>query len=325
MDHSVAAADGSGAGPPGRPASFVHDALFYRDEPEYLAGALPFLRDSLAAGVPALVAAPASRMAWVSRALGCDAAAVRFIDMTIDGRNPNRIIPAVLQAFVDDHPGQPVAMIGEPVWPGRSAAEYPACMQHEAMINVVFAGRSGTILCPYDSRTLEPEVLMDAGRTHPTLILAGVRRRSRCYADPAEVVADFNRPLPCPPHATAGMDFVGVDDLPKLRDFVRLEALTAGLSHDRSIDLQMAANEIATNTVRHAGGAGSARVWAEDGHVLCDITDSGYVEGTVAGRLAPPITSESGRGLLVSNYLCDLVRLYSVPGLTTVRLFVRLS
>jgi anti-sigma regulatory factor (Ser/Thr protein kinase) len=139
------------------------------------------------------------------------------------------------------------------------------------------------------------------------------------------VVADFNRPLPCPAHATAVMDFAGIDDLPKLRDFVHRHAAGAGLAHDRAIDLQMAANEIATNTIRHAGGAGSVRVWADDGHVLCDITDDGYLDGTVAGRLAPPITSEGGRGLLVSNYLCDLVRLYSVPGLTTVRLFVRIS
>ena len=73
------------------------------------------------------------------------------------------------------------------------------------------------------------------------------------------------------------------------------------------------------------GAVGSVRVWAEDGHVLCDITDSGHVEVPLAGRLAPPLTSEGGRGLLVSNYLCDLVRLYSVPGFTTVRLFVRIS
>ena len=52
MDNSVAAVDGSGADPPPRPASLVHDALFYRDEEEYLAGTVPFLRDSLKAGVP---------------------------------------------------------------------------------------------------------------------------------------------------------------------------------------------------------------------------------------------------------------------------------
>jgi anti-sigma regulatory factor (Ser/Thr protein kinase) len=325
VDNSVAAADGPGADPPARPASFVHDALFYRDEEEYLAGTMPFLRESLSAGMPVLVAVPARHGAWVSHGLGGEAKRVRFLDMTIDGCNPNRIIHAVLQAFIDEHPGRPVAIIGEPVWAGRSAAEYPACVQHEAMINVVFAGLAGTILCPYDSRKLEPEVLRDASRTHPTLVLRGTRTRSKRYTDPATVVADFNRPLPCPAHATAVMDFAGMGDLPRLRDFVCRHASGAGLPHDRAIDLQMAANEIATNTIRHAGGAGSVRVWAEDGHVLCDITDSGYVEVTLAGRLAPPLTSEGGRGLLVSNYLCDLVRLYSVPGFTTVRLFVRIS
>jgi anti-sigma regulatory factor (Ser/Thr protein kinase) len=325
VDNSVAAVEGSGADPAARPASFVHDALFYRDEADYLAGTLPFLRDSLAAGMPALVAVPAPQGSWVSRELGCAAERVRFLDMTIDGRNPNRIIPAVLRAFADEHPGRPVAIVAEPVWPGRSAAEYPACVQHDAMVNVVFAGLAGTILCPYDSRSLEPEVLRDAGRTHPALIASGVRAPSTLYCDPAEVVADFNRPLPCPEHATFVLDFAGMDDLPLVRTFVRRHASEAGLSHDRSIDLAMAANEIATNTVRHAGGAGSVRVWADNGHVLCDITDGGYVEGTVAGRLTPPVTSEGGRGLVVSNHLCDLVRLYSVPGLTTVRLFVRIS
>jgi anti-sigma regulatory factor (Ser/Thr protein kinase) len=326
VDTKAAAAHQPGDGPAAaRSPSFAHDALFYRNEDEYLTGTLPFLRDSLRAGTPALVAVPAANGGWISRALGGDAGRVRFVDMTIDGRNPNRIIPAVLRAFVDDHPGQPVAIIGEPIWPGRTAAEYPACVQHEALINVVFAHLAGTILCPYDSRRLEPEILSDACRTHPNVIVNGERNSSMRYADPVHVVHDFNQPLPCPDHATAVMDFAGIDDLPRLREFVGRHAGAAGLAHDRSIDLQMSANEIATNTIRHADGAGAARIWAEDGHVLCDITDSGYIEDLLAGRLQPPITSEGGRGLLVSNYLCDLVRLYSVPGLTTVRLFMRLS
>ena len=325
MDNSVAAADGPGADPPARPASFVHDALFYRDEEEYLAGTMPFLRESLSAGMPVLVAVPARHGAWVSHGLGGEAKRVRFLDMTIDGCNPNRIIHAVLQAFIDEHPGRPVAIIGEPVWAGRSAAEYPACVQHEAMINVVFAGLAGTILCPYDSRKLEPEVLRDASRTHPTLVLRGTRTRSKRYTDPATVVADFNRPLPCPAHATAVMDFAGMGDLPRLRDFVCRHASGAGLPHDRAIDLQMAANEIATNTIRHAGGPGEARVWVREGHVICEITDAGHIADPLAGRQAPPLTSEAGRGLLVINYLCDLVRGYSVPGVTVIQMFMRLA
>jgi anti-sigma regulatory factor (Ser/Thr protein kinase) len=324
VNTSVAGADGPGSGPPVRSSSFVHDALFYHDRADYLAGTIPFLRDSLAAGTPTLVAVPPSPGSWMRDELGSSADKVRFVNLAIDGCNPNRIIPAVLRTFIDENPGRPVAIIGEPTWPGRTAAEYPACVQHEALVNTVFAELVGTILCPYD-RAMEPEVLADAGRTHPTIIAGGERRPSRMYTDPAEVVASFNQPLPCPARATAVMDFTGVDDLPRLREFVGRHAGEAGLVHDRSFDLQTAANEIATNTIRHAGGAGAARVWAEDGHVLCDITDGGHITDPMAGRLPPPLTSEGGRGLLVSNYLCDLVRLYSVPGLTTVRLYMRLS
>jgi anti-sigma regulatory factor (Ser/Thr protein kinase) len=322
---NCAAADGPGDGPAAaRPSVLVHDALFYKNEDEYLAGAVEFLRAALLDGTPALVAVPGETGIRIGDALGADAARVRFVDMTIDGRNPNRIIPAVLRAFVDDYPGEPVA-ICEPVWPGRTAAEYPACVQHEALANVVFADRAGTILCAYDSRRLEPEVLSDACRTHPNVIMGGERKPSMRYTDPFQLAREFNQPLPCPDRATAVMDFASVDDLPRLRAFVGRRASAAGLVRDRSIDLQMAANEIATNTLRHASGVGSARIWTDDGHVLCDITDAGHIEDPLVGRVQPPLTSECGRGLLVSNYLCDLVRLYSVPGLTTVRLFMRLS
>jgi anti-sigma regulatory factor (Ser/Thr protein kinase) len=260
----------------------------------------------------------------VTRALGPRAEKVQVVDMTIDGRNPSRIIPAVLRAFVDEHAGQPFAIVSEAVWPERTTAEYPVCIQHEAMVNTVFADQAGTILCPC-ARTLEPETLRDVCRTHPTVILNGARRPSRSFTCPETVVAEFNLPLPAPDPATPVLDFEGIDDLPRLREFVGRHAGAAGLVHDRSIDLQMAANEIATNTIRHAGGPGAARVWVEEGHVVCEITDAGHITDPLAGRLAPPVTSEAGRGLLVINYLCDLVRLYSVPGRTAVRMFMRLS
>lgn len=319
MSTSAAATD-----EPGAPARFVHDALLYADEREYLAATLPFLSDSLAAGTPTLVAAPPRNTAWVVRALGARAEKVHVVDMTIDGRNPSRIIPAVLQAFVDEHAGRPFAIVAESVWPGRSEAEYPVCVQHEAMVNVMFAGAAGTMLCPCD-RASEPEVLADMCRTHPMVVLNGERGPSRSYTDPALVVASHNVPLGRPGHSVPVMDFADIDDLPRLREFVGRHAGAAGLVHDRSIDLQMAANEIATNTIRHAGGPGEARVWVDAGHVICEITDTGHIKDLQAGRFAPPLTSEAGRGLLVINYLCDLVRSYSTPGRTVIQMHMRLS
>ncbi len=54
------------------------------------------------------------------------------------GRNPARIIPEV-QAFTDKHPGQRVRFVGEPIWPGRSAAEICEATRHEALLNLAFA------------------------------------------------------------------------------------------------------------------------------------------------------------------------------------------
>lgn len=320
VNTSAAATDEPGPGAAGR---FVHDLLLYATQREYLDATVPFLSDSLAAGTPTLVAAPPGHAAWVTRALGPRAEKVQVVDMTLDGRNPGRIIPAVLRSFVDEHAGQPFAIVAESLWPGRSAAEYPVCLQHEAMVNVMFAGLAGTMLCPCD-RALEPETLRDLCRTHPAMIASGERRPSLGYTDPAGVVDEFNLPLPPPDPATPVLDFAGIDDLPRLREFVGRHAGAAGLVHDRSIDLQMAANEIATNTIRHAGGRGAARVWVAEGHVICEITDTGHIADPLAGRIAPPLTSEAGRGLLVINYLCDLVRLYTVPGRTTIRMYMRL-
>jgi len=42
------------------------------------------------------------------------------------------------------------------------------------------------------------------------------------------------------------------------------------------------------------------------------------------GRVPPMQESDRGRGLLMVNYLCDLVRIHSVAGSTTVRVHMRL-
>ena len=153
---------------------FVHPALFYADEQEYLAGTVPFIREGLEAGEPAAVAVPGENLRLIQDALGDAGGAVRFLDMREAGRNPGRIIPGVLRAFADAQPaGTRVRIIGEPIWAGRTPTEYPACVQHEALINAAFQGRTATILCPYDILRLDPQVIADAHATHPTLLQGG--------------------------------------------------------------------------------------------------------------------------------------------------------
>ncbi|MGW7542034.1 anti-sigma factor RsbA family regulatory protein [Streptomyces sp. NPDC054770] len=303
----------------GAPGPFRHSALFYGDEGEYLAGTVPFVREALAAQEPVAVAVPAENLRLIRAALGADAGAVRFLDMREAGRNPGRILPGVLHAFADAQPpGHRVRIVGEPVWPGRTTAEYPACVQHEALINAAFRGRTATVLCPYDTRRLDPQAIADAHATHPTLRPAGggPEQDSHAYA-PADILARYNEPLPPPPAAPAVRFEAG--SLSAARHLATAEAARLGLSGARLADLTLAVAELSTNSVVHGGGSGTLAVWAGDGRVVCEIRDKGHLTDPLAGRRPAPRDRSGGRGLLLVNLVADLVRVHTGPEGTTVR------
>ncbi|WP_116204311.1 sensor histidine kinase [Amycolatopsis circi] len=296
--------------------AFLHPALFYRTAGQFLAGVVPFVREGLAADEPVAVAAPPERVSLLRAELGSDAGRVLLVDMSEAGRNPGRIIPGVLRAFADDHSDRHVRIVGEPIWAGRSSAEYPACAQHEALINLAFQGRWATILCPYDAEALGATELADALRTHPWLIEgAGEWRESDDYA-PYAVVADYNRELPPPPGARSL--FVAESDLVDLRLLTAETARRHGLAEDRVEDAVMAVTELAANSVEHGSGAALVRLGFADGELVCQVRDEGWLADPMAGRVPVAPEQERGRGLLLVNHLADLVRMHSDPAGSTV-------
>ncbi|MGZ3103108.1 anti-sigma factor RsbA family regulatory protein [Streptomyces sp. H72] len=301
--------------------TFSHPALFYRSEGEYTDRTVTFVRDGLAAGEPVAVAVPAPNLELIRGGLGPDARDVTFLDMTEAGRNPGRIIPGVLRAFADTHPRGRVRIIGEPIWAGRSAAEYPACAQHEALINAAFTGRAATILCPYDETRLAPDVLADALVTHPTVITAGHERVSETYDWP-EVVARYNEPL----EPTAGADVLsfGAGELPEARRFAVDRASGLGLSGRRLQDAELAVSELTTNSVLHGGGSGTLALWAEAGQVVCEVRDKGRLTDPLAGRRPAERGQIGGRGLLLVHHVADLVRVHTTDDGTVVRFYLGL-
>uniref|UniRef100_A0AAU2A2Y7 Sensor histidine kinase n=1 Tax=Streptomyces sp. NBC_00093 TaxID=2975649 RepID=A0AAU2A2Y7_9ACTN len=304
---------------------FVHPALFYRGEEEYLDGTVPFVREGLKAGQPVAVAVPGRQLDLLRESLDGDAASVYFVDMTEAGRNPGRIIPRVLRAFADARPRNRVRIIGEPIWPGRSSVEYPACVQHEALINLAFQGRDVTILCPYDAERLDEKVLTDAYATHPVIVSggSGTRRPSPSYA-PGEVIAHYNRPFPAAP-PSAEPQLFGVDELPVVRHYAVARAARLGLSGVRLDDLALAVAELTTNSVVHGGGSGTLRIWAEDGQVVCEVRDRGRLTDPLAGRRPAARDQRGGRGLLLVHTVTDLVRTHTGSGGTAVRVHLRIG
>lgn len=301
---------------------FVHPALFYRSDREYLDGLVPFIRDGLKSGEPVAAAAPPRSLSLLESALGHDAEHITFIDMTDAGRNPGRIIPGVLRAFADEHPDTHVRIIGEPIWAERSNEEYPACVQHEALINQAFRGRRVTIVCPYDVHALASHVVADALATHPLVWQSGLEQASEGYA-PDAAIARYNLPLNGAREA-AVRTVQSAADLSEARRFAATEAETAGLSRSRISDLELIVSELATNSLQHTAGSCRLSVWSDTRHLICEARDIGQITDPLAGRR--PVNDQThGRGLLIVNHLADLVRVHTTPEGTTIRAYLRLS
>ena len=313
MSHPSARAPGDRFSEP-----FVHEALLYHDQAGYLDGTMKFIYDGVALGEPVAVAAPPANVRLIRERLGAFAEVVTFHDMHEAGRNPGRIIPWLLSKFMDEHPGRRVRIVGEPIWRDRSDDEYPACVQHEAMINVAFAGRDVSILCPYDTGRLHPHMVKDAYATHPVMVQAGTRSPSDRY-DPYGITDAYNVPLSEPPFGATTLRFE-VGELVKVRRAVAEVGLDADLPPDRIGDLQSAVNELATNSIMHAGGSGTLRTWHDDVRVVCEVRDFGHLTDVMAGRLQP--TGGVGRGLVMVHFLVDLVQRHTSQTGTTTRVHV---
>jgi anti-sigma regulatory factor (Ser/Thr protein kinase) len=304
-----------------REESFAHEALFYADEDEFLDGTLRFLRAGIADGEPALVVLSGSKIERLRSALGREAAHVAFADMAEVGANPARIIPA-WRDFVSAEGGAPVRGIGEPIWAGRGADELVECQRHESLLNLAFAGERFRLLCPYDTAALPDAVLEEALASHAAVVDSAGRHPSGACRSLADVAAPFDVPLPDPPPDALEVA-IRVGTLAAVRRVVGELADEAELPLARHADLVLAVGEIAANTVRHGGGRGVLRAWAQHDRVVCDVRDTGRIADPLAGRARPPLGSHGGRGLWIANQLCDLVQIRALPTGTAVRLHVR--
>ncbi|MGZ4544261.1 MAG: anti-sigma factor RsbA family regulatory protein [Blastococcus sp.] len=299
---------------------FDHEALFYRSDAEFLDGVVPFVSDGLARDEAVVVAEPRARLDLLRNALAADAAAVQLLDMAEIGANPARII-GVWAAAVEEHTGAGRGLrgVGEPAWYGRRTAELTECQLHEQLLNHAFgAGPAWRLICPYDEQRLPRSVMYGALEAHPVRSTAAARTSSDRYADDGHVAA-FATPLVRPTDAVLRGSF-GAGDVPATRRTVGHYARRCGLDDEQVQVLELAASELATNSIRHGGGSGSVAMWLEPGAAVIEFTDAGLVRDPLVGRLMPAPDHDGGHGLYLVNQLCDLVQVRSSRAGTTVRI-----
>lgn len=304
---------------------YRHEALFYDSPDAFMAGVLPFVRAAVRAQEPILVVLSAAKIDRLREELGAAAEPVLFADIAEVGTNPARIIPA-WQQFLSAHaaPGRRMRGIGEPIWAGRSAAELVECERHEALLNVAFTAPDFWLRCPYDTGSLSGAVIDEARRNHP-YVTGGDAGAATSPSFPGgdALAAPLDRPLSQPPGEALTVA-IEPASLRQIRSVVAGFAYAAGLDEDDVADLVLAVNELASNSIRHAGGGGTLQIWRDDDAVVCEMRDRGRISDPLAGRVEPPREALGGRGLWIANQLCELVQIRAFADGGAVRLHKRL-
>ncbi len=297
-----------------------HVALFYRDRADYRSRILGFVRASMGRGEPAFIALPGDEARLLGSYLGGEPGELLCSDMADMGVNPARIIPE-LRAFVDKHVGQPVLVVGEALWPGRSPAEIREATRHDALINLAFSQVPATILCAYDVTRLPSAAIADARCTHPEYLAGGQPVAAPSPAPAWEIPPDCDRPLPPPPASAETLDYD--TDLAPVRRLVESHARRARLGPERAADLVLAASEVAANTLGHTRSGGTFQVWHDAEEILCQAHDQGWITDPLAGRVKRGPDGR-GHGLFLVNHVCDLVELRTGSAGTTIRMHMGL-
>lgn len=288
-----------------------HRALPFAGRPGFVPAAVDVVRDALAYGCVPVVLADADQIADVRSEVGGDGRAVLGFDMSVAGRNPARLLPAV-QHFLDQHPDQQLACVAQPIRVGDPAAVVGEVALHELLLRLpAFHSWNCRLTCTYDVEALSTQVVAAIEATHGGIV-----------ADPADQI-DRARAESLPPRPMS-CDDLGVDrtTLSTLREFIQQRAARAGLNDERVDDLVYAVNEVVINSICHGEGRARVSFWTEPHSVVCEVRDRGYIRDPLAGRVAPQPDKATGRGLWLVNQLCDFVQLRSSPAGTTLRMHI---
>jgi anti-sigma regulatory factor (Ser/Thr protein kinase) len=304
----------------------THQGLLYGSEEEFLAGTVPFIRDGLERGDPIWIVTTVRNAGWLRVSLGTDARQVVFGECSQWYRHPARALASLHRAVRVGVGGQRLRLIGEPLWTARTGPESTERARLESLVNVALASANASLVCTYDTRVVDSEVVAQVARTHPELVVNGGVQPSPSYADPTVFNAECDRsPLSEPPPSALRLAFDRLGQLATLRTFMTSYAIWAGAPTQAVEQFVQAVDEVATNAIEHGGGSGVLRVWTSPQRMSCEVSDSGEgLRDPLAGHLPPPPGRTGLCGLWLARQFCDLVEVRSDPAGTTVRLHLAL-
>lgn len=280
-------------------AALRHNAFVYESHDEYVARAVPFLKEGLAAGEGAIVAHTKPSIAMMREALGADAANVTFVDVSSSYTRPARTLAAYHRVYAEQLQKTPTLRAVADVQSGLDPREWDLWTGYEAVFNRSFGHLPAWVLCSYDANGTPDPILEGVWQTHSEVVDATTWTRSELYEDPDNLLRRITPPAEplrelrsIPP----------VRDPEQLRELLARELIAAGFGEAKTLELLLAASEIATNALQHGAGIEDIRVGQAHGRFVCEITDRGPgFDDPAAGYLAP--RAGVGSGLWVARQL----------------------
>ncbi len=295
-----------------------HNALVYRSTDEYLARAVPFLREGLQAGEGAIVAHTKAGIAMMREALGPDAEHVTFVDVSAAYTRPARTLAAYHSVYAEQLARTPALRAVADVQFGPDPREWDQWTGYEAVFNHSFGHLPVWVLCSYNANGTPDRLIEGVWQTHPEVVHGHGWELSEHYEDPAALL---RRVAPASETLPQLRLIQACDDAVQLREHVASALTAAGLDAHKVLEMLLAVTEVADNAVRHGTGIEAVRIGHAHGRFVCEITDRGPgFDDPTAGYLAP--RQGIGRGLWVARQLAWHVEFLRVPAGFTARLWL---
>jgi transcriptional regulator with XRE-family HTH domain len=159
-----------GSQPP--PTMLNHSAFHYDADDQFATTMGPFLAEGIERSEATLAVTTPRNIELLRAHLGNDARSVEFIDSSSFYGTPTATLEAY-RAFTEaglERGARWVRVVGEPTWADRSDVEVGLWTRYESLFNLVFAASPMTVVCPYDARSVAPEILSQAHLTHPHVL-----------------------------------------------------------------------------------------------------------------------------------------------------------
>jgi transcriptional regulator with XRE-family HTH domain len=173
-----------------RPPMFEHLAYVYDSDDSFVETVGAILEEGAEAGDGLLIVASTAKIDLLRERLGRAAEPVEFTESASWLTSPAGAIDG-FRNFANRKlalGANWVRVVGEPIWELSDQAEVDRWKRFESLLNLVFAGWPLTMLCPYDRRTVDPEIIGCARRTHPRMFEEPGPSLSASYADPGGFV-----------------------------------------------------------------------------------------------------------------------------------------